>query len=347
MGKYNDFDNEMEGQLSIEDIFNPPERMVAVSNIFARARKQMSLAEQKTFILALTQLEWTKAPNEQSNVVKLDNKVLQSVLGYKSDSSDVSHNMWNAIKLLAPHSYIEIADEDRGFYSSGSVVATISKRKGTDYVRVKFEEDYFPLFTGLGEKYITLWGLDIFKMQHKRSVQFYGLLRQMSFDKYRVEGTNNFTYGWGIKALKEMFDIPKEGKGSYMRAKGGFDRFNFEKQVIDPICEDLMRCKMIQLVYLENGKPYEKVKKGKYVQGYQFYWTISYHPSVATASEVKQIQERVDKNPEVLKVAKDIISGEKKTKEKKEKKNAFNNFEQREYPEGYWEELERKLTKNN
>ena len=330
MGRYNSFDDEMEGQMTIADLFEPPERMVAVSNIFARARKQMSLAEQKTFVLALSQLVWTKEPNEQSNVVHLDKKTLQNVLGYKSNSTDISQNMWNAIKELAPHSHIEIADRDKGFYASGSVVATITKKKGTDYVRVKFEEDYFPLFTGLTKNYITMWSMDIFKMEHESSVHFYELLRQMSYSKYEV-APNTFTYGWGIKALKEEFVIPKDGKGSYMRStkNGGFNRTEFEKKIIEPICEDLKRCKMIQLVIQPDGKPYEKVKKGNRVQGYQFYWTLSQYPLVAEAGEVKSIAERVDKNPQVLKVAKDTL--ENKNKLEKQKKNSFNDFEQREY----------------
>ncbi len=327
MGRYDSFDCEIEGQMTIEDLFSPPERMVAVSNIFARARKQMSLAEQKTFVLALSQLKWTKKPNEQSNIVHLDIKTLQSILGYKSDSTDISQHIWDSIKLLAPHSYIEIADKDRDLYTSGSVVATITKRRGTDYVRIKFEEDYFPLFTGLGNKYITMWSTDIFQMTSKRSVQFYELLRQMSFDKYE-DGNDVYSYGWGIKALKEMFDIPKDGKGSYMRSKGGFDRSNFEKYVIDPLCDDLSKCKMIQLVIQPDGKLYEKVKHGNRVQGYRFYWTLSQRPAVAEAHEVKAIADRVDRNPQVLKIAKDILAGEK-IKKNKPKKNSFNDFEQR------------------
>lgn len=343
MGKYNDFDNEMEGQLSIEDLFSPPERMIAVSNIFARARKHMSLAEQKTFVLALSQLEWKKEPNEQSNIVHLDNKVLQNTLGYKSDSSDISQHIWDAIKNLVQNSYIEIADKDTGYYTSGSVIATITKKRGTDYVRVKFEEDYFPLFTGLGSKYITMWSSDIFQMTSKRSVQFYELLRQMSFDKYNV-GENMYSYGWGIKAFKEMFDIPKEGKGSYMRSKGGLNRTEFEKKVIDPLCEDLLKCQMIQLVIQPDGKPYVKVKTGNRVQGYQFYWTLSQRPAVAEAREVKAITDRVDKDPQVLKVAKDIIAGKDNPKsQKKQKKNAFNNFEQRKYSDEEMKDIEKAL----
>lgn len=340
MGKHNSFDDEMEGQMTIFDLYEPPERMVAVSNIFARARKQMSLAEQKTFVLALSQLEWTKDPTEQSNVVHLDKKTLQSVLGYKSDSTDISEHMWREIKDLAPHSHIEIADKDRDIYDSGMVITRISRRNNWNYYRVKFEEEYFPLFTGLGNKYITMWSMDIFKMTSKRSVQFYEILRQMSFDKYEVDN-DVYSYGWGIKALKEMFDIPFEGKGSYMRAKGGFNRSEFEKKVIDPLCEDLAKCKMIQLVIQPDGKPYEKVKKGNRVQGYQFYWTLSQRPAVADAEEVKEIADRVDNDPKILKVARDLVDGKKKSKQEKTSKTDFNNnFEQREYD---FESLEKAL----
>lgn len=340
MGKFNNFDDETTGQLTISDFLNPPERMVAVSNVFARARKQMTLAEQKTFVLALSKLEWTKAADQQSNIVHLDNKLLQSVLGYRSDGSDISQHIWDAIKLLAPHSYIEIADKDRQFYTSGSVIATITKRRGTDYVRVKFEEDYFPLFTGLGNKYITMWSLDIFKMTSKRSVQFYELLRQMSFDKYQIEA-NVFSFGWGIKALKEMFDIPREGKGSYTDSNGHFARTHFERRILDPICADLAKCQMIKLIIQPDGKPYEKVKKGNRVQGYQFYWTLSQRPAVADAEEVKEIADRVDNDPQILKVARDLVDGKKKSKQEKTSKTDFNNnFEQREYD---FESLEKAL----
>ncbi len=345
MGKYSDFDTEMKGQMTIDDMFEPPERMVAVSNIFARAKKKMSLAELKTFVLALSQVEWKKAPNEQSNIIKINKKTLENVLGYESDSSDISYNMWNAIKNLPQHSNIVIEDDDRDIYTSGSVIATITKRRDWDYIRVKFEEDYFPMFTGLNEKYITMWSMDIFKMTVKsgKSVQFYEILRQKSWEKYEVS-PNTFTYGFGIKALKEIFDIPMEGKGSYMRSakNGGFNRANFEKYVIDPICEDLLKTKMIKLVIQPDGKPYVKVKSGNRVHGYQFYWTLSQRPAVAEAHEVKAIADRVDKDPQVLKVAKDIIKGESKPKKgKKDKgKGSFYNFEQRDYD---YAELERQL----
>lgn len=171
-------------------------------------------------------------------------------------------------------------------------------------------------------------------------MQFYELLRQMSYDKYEADH-GVYTYGWGIKALKDLFDIPKEGKGSYMRPKYGFDRTNFERYVISPLCEDLAKCQMIRLVVQPDGKPYEKVKKGNRVQGYQFYWTLSQHPAVADAHEVREITERVDKNPQILKVAKDLVDGEKKPKSRK--KDTFHAFDQRDHREVDFREIEKAL----
>ena len=126
-----------------------------------------------------------------------------------------------------------------------------------------------------------------------------------------------------------------------MRENGGFDRNNFEKKVIDPLFEDLAKCKMITPVLQPDGKYYEKVKVNGRVRGYRFYWTYSAYPRVATATEVKQIQDRVDKNPQVLKVAKDIIAGEKKPQSAY--KNRFNDFPQNTYD---FEQLEKELLSN-
>ena len=322
MGK-DKFDDQIDGQMSLSDLFSPPERLFAVSRIFARARKEMSLHEQKAFVCALSQMRFTE--EAKSNVIKLEKKMLAQVLGIHSDPDHLSVDLFNEIKDLPRHSYIQIAEKDLDFYSSGFVVTSVTSFK--HIVRIKFEEDYLPLFTGLSTDYITMWSTDIFQMTTKRSVVFYEYLRQHSDSREQVN-----SIGLGVKALKELFDIPEE---SYMRAKGGFNRTEFEKKVIEPLCDDLQKCKMINLVIQPDGKPYEKVKHGNRVSGYRFYWTVSDHPAIATASEVKEIQDRVDKNPEILKVAKDIITGEKKSKKKID-----HGFKQTEYD---YDELEKIL----
>ena len=328
------FDSQVDGQLSIEDLYAPQQKLIAVSRIFARARKEMTLAEQKCFVYALSQFRFTAQADEQPKCVYLDKKTLADVIGLKkSDPNHLRGNLRRAIGDLPRHSFIEIAQEDREVYDSGTVITRVTLLKNR--VRVKFEEEYIGLFTGLSTNYITLWSSDIFGMNSKRSVQFYELLRQETDSR---KETN--CIGLGIKAIKEMFDIPKEGKGSYMRENGGFDRSNFEKFVIDPLCEDLLKTRMIRLIVQPDGKPYEKVKKGSRVEGYRFFWTYSSHPAVAAADEVAQLQDRVDKNPQILKVAKDLVNGSGKRSKKKSGSAVgsagFNNFS----PSGNdWDEL--------
>ena len=317
-------DDQIEGQMSLDDLFQPTDRLFAVSRIFARARKGMNLAEQKTFVYALSQLRFSETP--KTNVVYMDKKTLGKIVGVNSDPDHLSINLYRTIQDLPKHSFIKIADRDLDFYDSGFIITRLTMLKNR--VRVKFEEEYLRLFTGLSSNYITMWSTDIFRMNSKRSVQFYEYLRQITDPK---KSENSVLLG--IRAIKEMFEIPESGRGSYMRGKDGFDRANFEKYVIDPICEDLQHCRMISLIVQPDGKLYEKVKRGNRIAGYRFYWTFTAYPAVASAEEVKQIQER----PEVLKVAKDILTGEKK---RAEKQNQFNQFSQNSYD---WDQLEAEL----
>lgn len=307
-------DNQLDGQMTISDLFKPPERLFAVSRIFARARKSMSLAEQKTFVYALSRLKFTETSD--SECVYLDKQTLAQIVGVSGDPDHLSVNLKRYIKDLPRHSFIEIDSEDLDLYESGMFITRLTMLKNR--IRIKFEKDYLSLFTGLSTNYITMWSADIFQMESKRSVQFYEFLRSVTDTRKDINSV-----ALGVKALKEMFDIPMDGKGSYMREKGGFNRPVFEQRVIDPLCEDLQKSRMITLVTQPDGKAYEKVKRGKRVDGYRFYWTFTDRPAVASADEVHEIQNRVDKDPRILKVAKDLLTGNRKPK-----KDAFHAMEQ-------------------
>ena len=329
------FDNyECEGQLSVDDVLGMdiPENIFAVSKIFARARTEMNLPEFKAFTFALSNFKFTE---NNSNVLMLDKKQMAAVVGINyEDSKNMSVVLKRSIGNLPKHSFVEFDDPDHDFYENGAIISKIRMYKNK--VWLKFDEDYMKLFTNLEKDYITMWSGDIYKMKSERSIIFYEDLRLNSDTRI----TNS--KGFGIKALKELFDIPKDGKGSYMRKDGHFDRPAFERYVLDPLCEDLTKCKMINLLVQEDGKYYEKVKQGGRVLGYRFYWTISEHPQVATAAEVKEIEDSIQKNPEVMKVAKDIVNGQKK--EKKAKKNSFADVHQREYD---YEDFEKMLLTTN
>ena len=281
-------------QMELEEYFDNQIKpnLFAVSRIFAEARKQMNLPEYKTFTLALTSVKWKEACPE---VLYLDKKTVANIVGVTSDT-DVN----------------------------GCFITTIAFYKNR--IRIRMNPDYLSLFGELEKNYITMWSSDIFKMHSERSIKFYELLRGNSDTRLKTQ-----TGMVGIKFLKELYGIPKDGKGSYMY-NGHFRRPEFEKRVIDPICEDLANTEMIQLILQPDGRYYEKIKRGGRVIGYQFFWTISSHPRLASAAEVKEVQEKVDADAQILKVAKDIVKGQKEPKKKTKSGTKFNdNFTQRDY----------------
>ena len=333
-----DYTDEEYHQMHIEDYYVAEIQksdLFAISRIFAAAHKQMTLNEYKTLTFALKNIKWTdKCPD----TIYLDKKELAEKLGITSDYDHLSQDLKRAIGDMPRHSFIDFDDKGKEFYVSGNFVRTVALFK--NIVRIRLEEEFLSLFGNLDgkqevSKYITMWADDIFQMRSIRSVLFYELLRDNS-DTRVLQNTGTVS----IKKFKEMFDIPKEGKGSYMRDKDGFDRANFEKRVIEPICADLSKSRMIQLILQPNGKYYEKVKRGNRVIAYRFYWAITTMPTVVTALEDKAVNERVVKNPDVMKVANDILKGEKKPK-KSGKKNSFTDFDQRDYTKD--PDLEKKL----
>ena len=325
MGKYDKPDSQIDGQMTLEEYCETSKGLVAISRVFSRARREMNLQESKAFVFALSQLRFTE--EAKSNIVYVDKKALADVVGVHSDPDHLSVDLNRSIGNLPKHSFIKIADKDLDLYDSGTVITRVTMLKNR--VRIKFEEEYLRLFTGLSSNYITLWANDVYQMNNERSVQFYEYLRQITSPRQEENSVL-----LGVKALKTMFGIPED---AYMRDKGGFDRANFEKRVIDPICEDLKKTRMITLLTEPDGRAYEKIRKGRRVDGYKFYWSYTSHPGVATAAEVRELQERVDKDPAILQVAKNLLKGEKK---KTGKKNQFTDFNQNDYD---WAQLESEL----
>ena len=309
-------------QISLEEYFESDVKpnLLAVSKVFAEAKKQMNLAEYKTLVYALSRIRWKE---DCPDTLYLDKKDVARVVGITSDTDHMSVDLNRAIGGMPQHSFLQFSDKHKDLYLNGNFVRTVAMFKNV--VRIRLEEEFLGLFGNLESGFITMWSEDIYKMRSERSVLFYELLRDNSDTRQSVNKGE-----MGVKALKELFDIPKE---AYTTKDGHFKRTHFEKYVIEPLCEDMKHCKMVSLVMQHDGKFYEKVKSGNRVIAYRFFWTLSLHPAVATGAEVKEIQERVDKNPEVLKVAKDLVKGEKKPK------NRFNDFPQRKYSKEFLEQF--------
>ncbi len=256
--------------------------LVAVSKVFARASKQMNIKEWKAFIYALTKITWTQ---ENNNEVILDKKQLAELLGINSDMRHLSQDLLDEIGELPPHSHIIIKTADQNYCSSGTFINRIDF--ANNIVVIKFEPDYMKLFQKLdsANPYITMWSGDLFSMKNERAILFYEDLRLHSDTRV----TNTKLYA--TKELKQLFDIPKQGKGSYMhfsKQKGEdiFDRANFEKYVLLPVCEDLKKCSMIRLLTTEQGNYWTKEKDGNSVIGYRFMWEIAQNQQIENDTEI-------------------------------------------------------------
>jgi hypothetical protein len=316
---------DIDGQMSIDDFLSvePPSEIIAVSRIFARAIKQMNLAEWKTFVYALTRIRWTE---KNKNIVYLDKQTVAKLVGVGSDSDHLSVDLKRSIGELPTHSFISIDVPDKDYFDNGVFITRVTMLKNR--IKIKFEEDYMPLFEELNKErnYITMWSDDLFQMSSERSILMYESLRLHS-DTNR-QNSRIYT----TREIKELFGLPKDGKGSYIKSNGHFDRTNFEKKVLLPICEDLKKCTMLNLEIPEDGQGYwRKIKKHGYVVGYQFFWTISTHPRVVSAKDVSLLNQ----DPTLLKVASDIVKSKKKKPQKTENMENSHNYDM--------DELERKL----
>lgn len=257
-------------QMTIEECFQEEvtPNLFGVSMIFTEARRKMTLAEYKVFALALSHHDWTQPCPD---TLYIDKKEAAKTVGINSDIDHLSVDLMRAIGDMPKNSFIKFADKDKDIYVNGCFVITIASFRNR--VRIRLNPDYLGLFgclDGKENRYITMWSGDIFKMNSERAIKFYELLRENSDTR---ETINSGTVS--IRKFKEMFDIPKDGKGSYMTADGHFKRTHFEQYVIDPVCEELAKTEMITLILTPDGKFYEKVKRGNRVIAYKFHWTIT------------------------------------------------------------------------
>lgn len=206
-------------------------------------------------------------------------------------------------------------------------------------VAVDFNPAYAGLFCNINKDFMMYYKCDVKEMKIDRSITMYEYLRLHS--DTRMTNTRTIT----LDQIRDIFDIPLSGTGSYMRKDGRFDRHNFESKVLDPVCADLAKCKMVQLISQEdkNGElqPYRRVKNGRKLIGYEFTWEVTDRPGVSDANEAMETQRAIEKNPQILKIAHDIHKGKKKNKSGRS--NAFNNFEQNQYN---FDELEKEILDN-
>lgn len=295
--------------------------LIAISKTLARAKDGMSMQEKKLMAICLSKIEWKNVANNLE--IWMDKEEIMELLGSTIDSSDRSTYLRKLAQETVRHSELHFSGKDKDEWED---MPLFTRRKSTkNQLMMELYQGAADLVQGLDCEYITLFLRDILRFDSNID----GLRAYTLYEHLRMNSDNRRTNTRIIstKEFKELFNIPKDGKGSYMRENGGFDRANFEKRVIEPVLKMLGACEHVVLHERgrkPNGEPlyYAKIKKHGLVQGYELMYTINKYPRAIKPETIIDVQE----NPVDLKIAQDVKEGKKKPK-----KNKFNNFDGRKY----------------
>lgn len=299
---------------------NNSDRLFAISKAFARSKDGMNMAEKKLCCIYLSKLEWKDLSN--SREIWMDKSEIMELLGSEMDSTDQSTYLRKLSQNMVHHSEMHFQGADRYDWEDVPIFTNRKSTKGK--LMIRLNEGAMPHLEKLSCDYITLFLSDVLKfpnsIEGQRAYKLYEYLRVNS-DTRRKECFTELT----TQKIKELFDIPFQGKGSYVRADGKFNRTEFEKRVIEPVLRILSEC--AHVVLYDYGKDndgrrvlYRKIKKGGMVQSYEVTYTINMTCKTIKPKTIIALKDK----PQAVKVAQDLLDHKSK-----KKKDGFHNFEER------------------
>lgn len=300
------------------------DRLFAISKAFARSKDGMTMTEKKLCCVYLSKLEWKNLKNERE--IWVDKSEIMEALGSEIDADHQSYYLRQLAQNMVHHSEMHFQGSDRNEWED---IPLFTNRKSTkNKLMIKLNEDAMPHLENLSCDYITLFLGDILHfpntIEGKRAYKLYEYLR-LNSDSRRRECETILT----TKKIKELFDIPFAGEGSYIRKDGSFDRKNFERYVIEPVLKILANCSHV--VLFDFGKDqkgerllYNKIKKHGMVEGYELMYSINMTCKKIKPKTIIAMKE----SPQVTKVAQDIMNGEKKPRKKTDIEKSDCDFEE-------------------
>lgn len=252
-------------------------QMIAMGKALLRAKKVMSIEERKLLMMGLTKIKWNKEGNPLE--VELSKVEVADVMQWNYDSSDRSRYIRQLATNLMRHSMIQIDGADKEEWDDGMLIVRIRSTRGS--VFLNFAEQFRPLLENLtrDKDFVTIWANDIY---HFKSIHSYLLFEEL---RLHCDTTQTNFREYTTKQLKEIFEIPRDGEGSYMRFdknqnKMTFNRPMFEKQVLDKAIAEINSGKMMSIYPIpgtegaKKGKCYDKLKRNGYVSAYQFKYVV-------------------------------------------------------------------------
>lgn len=254
----------------MEDSNSLRNQMVAISKSLASTQIAWALEQRKLFYMCLTKIAWQKDGNNPE--IKLDKQEITETLKLKLDRKHKNQYLRKAFSKLSDKSKVHWTDpNDSEIWMDGWLIVGV--RSTRSEIIVMFNNYYMPHLQNLAQSYITFLTDDIYSFKSRFSYILFHELR-LHCDTRR---TNLRTYT--TMQLKELFGLSKD---DYVRKDGKFDRYSFEKKVLDVAIEEINHTQMIQIQPLPEmeatpkkpNKLYEKIKKGGLVVGYRLKYIV-------------------------------------------------------------------------
>lgn len=231
--------------------------LAVMDNLVARATTRWTLAESKIFICALSKIK----TRDEDNWVRLPKKDLCELLELKNWNP---RDLRKLIQNVAKKSWVELGSDEE--FSDGFLIYKAKTDRWNVYLR--FEMEYLPLLDQLSEQFTQIYVESIAGLSHKASYNLYLYLKSW--------GNPNYLQTEKKIPKAEIQKIFNLKEGQYWRNwgtdKARFHWADFEKYCLKPAIEEINTgVPGTSEIYIDH---WEKVKKGKAVLGYDFFFTL-------------------------------------------------------------------------
>lgn len=230
-----------------DNMFN--DALIVISNIIARATTKWTLEETKLFLCSVSQIK----TRDNENWVCMPKKDILEKLDIKPTNGTWLRQIF---KKMMQKSYVELGDDEE--WDDGFLITRVRSDKKNIYVR--FEQTYVPLLDQLSSHFTEFYIDYVKDFTRLSSYNLYVYLCSWFDSNYQIQNKKI--------AKKELAKVFNLKEGEYWRNYGTenekFDFPYFERRVLNPAIEEINNLKSCDMHILSC----EKVKKGKYVLGY-------------------------------------------------------------------------------
>ena len=228
----------------------------ALDNDFLRLPKNISDVQPlKLLGLILSKLEYKKDNRDVSGNVIIECSMNEIMKTCGADPKQKNYAYYKGVaKVLIEKSLVdgEIDGEDIFGPVFGPTRAKLSE---DGYMKFKINSEFLPYFQMLSSNYTIIQLQETKNLKSKASYFLYMNLLSWTNEPYK-----EYVRFYTTNQLRALFELSDK---DYMRKKGGFNRFEFEKKVVNKAVEEINEKTSLKVEYI-------KTYVGKEVANYRF-----------------------------------------------------------------------------